>query len=95
MSATKTPHFSWQRSSRVTDLSLPNDLSCTEEVSLYQGLRGAERRLDWTLARKVMEVQDSLSKNMPVGNLGNRVTGCFTVYTNILLASDGTHYEFM
>jgi len=71
MSGTKTPHFSWQRSSRVTDLSLPNDLSCTEDASLYKGLREAERQLDWTMARKVMEAQDSLSKNMPVSIFEN------------------------
>ena len=71
MSGTKTPHFSWQRSSRVTDLTLPNDLSCTEDASLYKGLREAERQLDWTMARKVMEAQDSLSKNMPVSILKN------------------------
>lgn len=72
-STTKTPHFSWQRSSRVTDLSLPNDLPCAEDASLYKVLRETERQLDWTLARKVMEVQDSLSKNMPVGIFGGLI----------------------
>lgn len=67
MSATtKTSHFSLQRTNRITDLSLPGDLGDNEDAVLYEGLRGAERELDWTMARKVMEIHDSLSKNMQV-----------------------------
>ncbi|KAF8312533.1 SWI/SNF complex 60 kDa subunit [Clavulina sp. PMI_390] len=63
MSSARQP-FSFQRSGRTTDLSLPSNLSCKEDLSLYNGLRDAERKLDWTLSRKVMEVQDSLNKTM-------------------------------
>jgi hypothetical protein len=33
-------------------------------VPEYEHLREAERKLDWTMARHVMELQDSLGKTM-------------------------------
>jgi SWI/SNF-related matrix-associated actin-dependent regulator of chromatin subfamily D len=51
------------------DKSLPPSLARTfEDYKLYDELTRAERKLDWTVARKRAELQDSLSRSHTVMN---------------------------
>ncbi|TFK69202.1 SWI/SNF complex 60 kDa subunit [Pluteus cervinus] len=52
---------------KLTDKSIPNaiiqDPEFTQDSKMYQDLLEMERKLDWTMMRKRMEVQDALSRN--------------------------------
>jgi len=63
MFTSKSPHFQAQRTPNVTDLSLPPEIGAiAPEASLYNDLRESERKIDWTMTRKVLELQDTSSK---------------------------------
>ncbi|KAG8215419.1 SWI/SNF complex 60 kDa subunit [Butyriboletus roseoflavus] len=52
---------------KLTDKSVPNALSqlpeFAQESKMYQGLLEMEKKLDWTMTRKRVEVQDALARN--------------------------------
>ncbi|KAJ4476363.1 SWI/SNF complex 60 kDa subunit [Lentinula edodes] len=52
---------------KLTDKSLPNVIlqnpDFAEDSQMYQSLLEMERKLDWTITRKRMEIQDTLSRN--------------------------------
>ncbi|KAH7882708.1 hypothetical protein F5I97DRAFT_1939301 [Phlebopus sp. FC_14] len=52
---------------KLTDKSIPNALSqvpeFAQESKMYQSLLEMERKLDWTMMRKRVEVQDALARN--------------------------------
>ncbi|KIK65065.1 hypothetical protein GYMLUDRAFT_220324 [Collybiopsis luxurians FD-317 M1] len=54
---------------KLTDKSLPNVIlqnpEFAEDSQMYQSLLEMERKLDWTITRKRMEIQDTLSRNPP------------------------------
>ncbi|ESK90328.1 swi snf and rsc complex subunit ssr3 [Moniliophthora roreri MCA 2997] len=52
---------------KLTDKSLPNVIlqnpEFAEDSKMYQSLLDMERKLDWTMTRKRVEIQDTLSRN--------------------------------
>ncbi|KII90186.1 hypothetical protein PLICRDRAFT_138717 [Plicaturopsis crispa FD-325 SS-3] len=52
---------------KLTDKTLPNNVSqnpnFAEDSRMYQDLLEMERKLDWTMMRKKVEVQDALARN--------------------------------
>lgn len=58
------------RKRKITDKNLPNALAQTpefaEESAMYKDLLQMERKLDWTMTRKRVEVHDALQRIIPV-----------------------------
>jgi len=58
------------RRRKITDKSIPNALAqlpeFAEDSKMYQSLLEMERKLDWTMNRKKVEVQDALARNPTV-----------------------------
>lgn len=56
---------------KLTDKTVPNAILQSPEFSvdsqMYQDLLNMERKLDWTMTRKRVEVQDALGRPMTVG----------------------------
>jgi SWI/SNF-related matrix-associated actin-dependent regulator of chromatin subfamily D len=52
---------------KITDKSIPNALAqlpeFAEDSQMYQSLLEMEKKLDWTMNRKKVEVQDALGRN--------------------------------
>lgn len=61
------------RKRKVTDRNLPNAFLHTSEFAedskMYHDLLDMERRFDWTITRKRVEVQDTLQRIVPVRTL--------------------------
>lgn len=55
------------RRRKLTDKSIPNALAqlpdFAQESQMYQSLLEMEKKLDWTMSRKRVEVQDALARN--------------------------------
>jgi len=64
---------STNRKRKITDKSIPNVLLQNPDFEvdsrMYQDLLDMERRLDWTMVRKKVEVQDALARNPTVRSL--------------------------
>lgn len=86
------------RRRKITDKSVPNALAqlpeFAEDSHMYQSLLEMEKRLDWTMNRKKVEVQDALARNPTVGftclqyTIGtNRLSDC--AYTAAILEPYG------
>ncbi|KIK18232.1 hypothetical protein PISMIDRAFT_632311 [Pisolithus microcarpus 441] len=60
-------HLKTIKKRKLTDKSLPNALTqvpeFVQESKMYQSLLEMERKLDWTMTRKRVEVQDALSRS--------------------------------
>jgi hypothetical protein len=60
------------RKRKLTDKSIPpsllRDPDFVSESRMYQDLLEMERKLDWTMTRKKLEVQDALSRNPSVSH---------------------------
>ncbi|KAI6012847.1 SWI/SNF complex 60 kDa subunit [Pisolithus microcarpus] len=60
-------HLKTIKKRKLTDKSIPHALAqvpeFTQESEMYQSLLEMERKLDWTMTRKRVEVQDALSRN--------------------------------
>lgn len=58
------------RRRKLTDKSMPNVLAqlpeFAQESTMYQSLLEMEKKLDWTMTRKRVEVQDALARNPTV-----------------------------
>lgn len=58
------------RRRKITDKSIPNALvqlpEFAEDSKMYQSLLEMEKKLDWTMNRKKVEVQDALGRNPTV-----------------------------
>lgn len=58
------------RKRKLTDKSIPNAIlqnpDFAEDSRMYQDLLEMERKLDWNMMRKKVEVQDSLARNPSV-----------------------------
>jgi hypothetical protein len=58
------------RRRKLTDKDLPNSVRKHEEFSvdsqMYQDLIEMERKLDWTMMRKKVEIEDAMAKVPPV-----------------------------
>lgn len=58
------------RKRKLTDKAIPNvilqDPDFAEDSRMYQDLLETERKLDWTMMRKKVEVQDALARNPTV-----------------------------
>jgi len=54
------------RKRKLLDKSIPNVIlqnpEFEEDAQMYQDLLNMERKLDWTMTRKKMEVQDALAR---------------------------------
>jgi len=61
------------RRRKLTDKELPNSLKHHEtfsgEAQMYQDLLEMERKLDWTMMRKKVEIEDALARVQPVRQL--------------------------
>lgn len=61
------------RKRKLTDKTLPNALfqspEFSEDSKMYRDLLDMERRLDWTISRKRVEVQDAVARIIPVRHL--------------------------
>ncbi|EIN05710.1 BAR-domain-containing protein [Punctularia strigosozonata HHB-11173 SS5] len=66
---------------KITDKSVPQSLlnnpAFAEDSKMYQDLAEMERRLDWTVSRKKVEVQDALGRTMTI----NRTLRLFLSHT--------------
>jgi SWI/SNF-related matrix-associated actin-dependent regulator of chromatin subfamily D len=55
---------------KLTDKNVPNAILQSQEFSvdsqMYQDLLNMEKKLDWTMTRKRVEVQDTLGRPMSV-----------------------------
>lgn len=62
--------LTWYRKRKLTDKAIPNVLlenpAFAQDSKMYQELLETERRLDWTMTRKRIEVQDALSRTPSV-----------------------------
>ena len=62
--------LTWHRKRKLTDKAIPNVLlenpAFAQDSKMYQELLETERRLDWTMTRKRIEVQDALSRTPSV-----------------------------
>ncbi|KAI6115537.1 SWI/SNF complex 60 kDa subunit [Pisolithus croceorrhizus] len=60
-------HLKTVKKRKLTDKSIPHALTqvpeFAQESQMYQSLLEMERKLDWTMTRKRVEVQDALSRN--------------------------------
>lgn len=60
------------RKRKITDRNLPNALlqspEFAEDSAMYRDLLQMERKLDWTMTRKRVEVHDALQRIIPVSN---------------------------
>ncbi|KAI6007053.1 SWI/SNF complex 60 kDa subunit [Pisolithus albus] len=60
-------HLKTIKKRKLTDKSIPHALAqvpeFAQESEMYQNLLEMERKLDWTMTRKRVEVQDALSRN--------------------------------
>lgn len=58
------------RKRKLTDKAIPNVIlqnpDFAEDSRMYQDLLETERKLDWTMMRKKVEVQDALARNPTV-----------------------------
>ena len=58
------------RKRKLTDKAIPNVLlenpAFAEDSKMYQSLLETERKLDWTMTRKKVEIQDALSRTPTV-----------------------------
>ena len=58
------------RKRKITDKNLPNTLlqspEFAQDSALYRDLLQMERKLDWTMTRKRVEVHDALQRIIPV-----------------------------
>lgn len=58
------------RKRKITDKNLPNALlqspEFAEDSAMYRDLLQMERKLDWTMTRKRVEVHDALQRIIPV-----------------------------
>lgn len=58
------------RKRKITDKNLPNTLlqspEFAEDSAMYRDLLQMERKLDWTMTRKRVEVHDALQRIIPV-----------------------------
>jgi hypothetical protein len=58
------------RKRKLTDKTIPNAIlqnpDFAADSGMYQDLLQMERKLDWTMTRKRVEVQDALSRNPTV-----------------------------
>ena len=70
------------RKRKITDKNLPGGLAqepeFAAESAMYRDLLQMERKLDWTMTRKRVEVHDALQRIMPVSSavLGAWVGWC-------------------
>lgn len=62
--------MSLYRKRKLTDKALPNVIlqnpNFAQDSQMYQDLLDMERKLDWTMMRKRVEVQDALARNPTV-----------------------------
>ena len=61
----KPAQFQAQRTATIKEYSLPQDedtLLIAPDAALYTQMRESERKLDWTMARKVLEMQETVTK---------------------------------
>jgi hypothetical protein len=60
----------FERKRKLADKTIPNVIlqnpDFAEDSKMYQDLLEMERRLDWTMMRKKVEVQDALTRNPTV-----------------------------
>lgn len=60
----------YARKRKLTDRSIPHAIAqvpeFAQESQMYQSLLEMERKLDWTMTRKKVEVQDALARNPTV-----------------------------
>ena len=74
------------RKRKLTDKTLPNALfqspEFSEDSKMYRDLLDMERRLDWTISRKRVEVQDAVARIIPVRHSSPQKVG----YTEWLTA---------
>ena len=60
------------RKRKITDKNLPGGLAqepeFAAESAMYRDLLQMERKLDWTMTRKRVEVHDALQRIMPVSS---------------------------
>src|SRR5258708_26627995 len=69
---TKPAQFQAQRTTAIKEYSLPEDedtLLIAPDVTLYTQMRESERKLDWTMARKVLEMQETVTRVIRVCHL--------------------------
>ena len=63
------------RRRKLTDKELPNSLKHHEtfagEAQMYHELLEMERKLDWTMMRKKVEIEDALTRVQPVRQLSS------------------------
>jgi len=67
------------RKHKLTDKNIPNAIfknpEFLQDSQMYQSLLEMERKLDWTMTRKKVEVQDALSRT-PTVRLGALLRFC-------------------
>jgi hypothetical protein len=67
---TWSEQLKYLRKRKLTDKTIPNVIlqnpDFAEDSQMYQDLLEMERRLDWTMMRKKVEVQDALTRNPTV-----------------------------
>lgn len=67
------------RKRKITDKNLPNALlqnpEFAQESAMYQDLLQMERKLDWTMTRKRVEVHDALQRIIAVSTFVKRFRG--------------------
>lgn len=69
---------------KLTDKNVPNAILQSPDFSvdsqMYQDLLNMEKKLDWTMTRKRVEVQDALGKPMTVSPLSRQ---CANIYSGV------------
>lgn len=67
---TRTRLTPYHRRRKLTDKDLPNSIRNHEDFTIdsqmYQDLVDMERKLDWTMMRKKVEIEDAMAKVPPV-----------------------------